>query len=152
MSEPQTPRMLRLASASVAGTALEYYDFAVYNTLAALVFNKLFFPTFDPLSGTLLSFATFWVGYLSRPFGGILFGHLGDRHGRRFVLIITLCLMGVTTMLIGLLPTYAQIGVFAPLLLVALRFAQGVALGGEWAGAVLLSVEHGTDQQRGRNA
>jgi MFS family permease len=152
MSALQTPRMLRLASASIAGTALEYYDFAVYNTLAALVFNKLFFPTFDPMSGTLLSFATFWVGYLSRPFGGILFGHLGDRHGRRFVLIITLALMGITTMLIGLLPTYAQIGVLAPVLLVTLRFAQGVALGGEWAGAVLLSVEHGTDKQRGRNA
>ena len=152
MSDLQTPRMLRLASASIAGTALEYYDFAVYNTLAALVFNKLFFPTFDPMSGTLLSFATFWVGYLSRPFGGILFGHLGDRHGRRFVLVITLALMGITTMLIGLLPTYAQIGVLAPILLVTLRFAQGVALGGEWAGAVLLSVEHGTDKQRGRNA
>ena len=144
--------MLRLASASVAGTALEYYDFAVYNTLAALVFNKLFFPSFDPLTGTLLSFATFWVGYLSRPFGGLLFGHLGDRYGRRFVLVITLLMMGVTTMLIGLLPTYAQIGVLAPILLVTLRFAQGVALGGEWAGAVLLSVEHGADQQRGRNA
>jgi MFS family permease len=152
MSAQQTPRMLRLASASIAGTALEYYDFAVYNTLAALVFNKLFFPTFDPVSGTLLAFATFWVGYLSRPFGGILFGHLGDRHGRRFVLVITLALMGITTMLIGLLPTYAQIGVLAPVLLVTLRFAQGVALGGEWAGAVLISVEHGTDKQRGRNA
>jgi MFS family permease len=150
MNKP--PGMHRLAMASVAGTALEYYDFAVYNTLAALVFNKLFFPTFDPLSGTLLSFATFWVGYLSRPFGGILFGHLGDRRGRRFVLVITLLLMGITTMLIGLLPTYAQIGALAPVLLVALRFLQGMALGGEWAGAVLLSVEHGTDRQRGRNA
>ena len=152
MNAVENPRMLRLASASIAGKALEYYDFAVYNTLAALVFNKLFFPTFDPISGTLLSFATFWVGYLSRPFGGILFGHLGDRHGRRFVLVITLALMGITTLLIGLLPTYAQIGVYAPILLVTLRFAQGVALGGEWAGAVLLTVEHGTDQQRGRNA
>jgi MFS family permease len=146
------PPMRRLAFASVAGTALEYYDFAVYNTLAALIFNKLFFPTFDPLAGTLLSFATFWVGYLSRPVGGILFGHLGDRHGRRFVLIVTLLLMGTSTLLIGLLPVYAQVGALAPILLVALRFLQGVALGGEWAGAVLLSLEHGDARHRGRNA
>jgi MFS family permease len=147
-----TPPMRRIAFASIAGTALEYYDFAVYNTLAALVFNQLFFPTFDPLAGTLLSFATYWVGYLSRPFGGILFGHLGDRRGRRFVLVITLTLMGITTVAIGALPTYAQAGAFAPLLLVCLRFIQGMALGGEWAGAVLLSVEHGEDSRRGRNA
>jgi MFS family permease len=146
------PNMKRLAFASVAGTALEYYDFAVYNTLAALVFNKLFFPAVDPLTGTLLAFATYWVGYLSRPFGGILFGNLGDRRGRRYVLVMTLLIMGACTTLIGLLPTYENVGVLAPVLLVTLRFAQGMALGGEWAGAVLLTVEHGTDQQRGRNA
>lgn len=144
--------MHRLALASVAGTALEYFDFAVYNTLAALVFNQLFFPSFDPLAGVILSYATFAVGYASRPFGGVLFGHLGDRHGRRFVLVITLLMMGVTTMLIGLLPTYGEIGVLAPVLLVSLRFLQGMALGGEWAGAVLLSLEHGDERQRGRNA
>ena len=144
--------MKRLAFASIAGTALEYYDFAVYNTLAALVFNKLFFPAVDPLTGTLLAFATYWVGYLSRPFGGIVFGNLGDRRGRRHVLVITLLVMGVCTTLIGLLPTYEAVGVLAPILLVTLRFVQGMALGGEWAGAVLLTVEHGTDQQRGRNA
>ena len=144
--------MRRLALASIAGTALEYYDFAVYNLLAALVFNKLFFPTVDPLAGTLLAFATYWVGYLSRPFGGIFFGHLGDRRGRRYVLVITLLLMGACTTLIGLLPTYEKIGVLAPILLVTLRFVQGMALGGEWAGAVLLAVEHGSERQRGRNA
>lgn len=144
--------MKRLAFASVAGTALEYYDFAVYNTLAALVFNTLFFPSVDPLTGTLLAFATYWVGYLSRPFGGILFGNLGDRRGRRHVLVLTLLIMGACTTLIGLLPTFETAGVLAPILLVTLRFVQGMALGGEWAGAVLLTVEHGTEQQRGRNA
>lgn len=146
------PNMKRVAFASMAGTALEYYDFAVYNTLAALVFNKLFFPSVDPLTGTLLAFATYWVGYLSRPFGGLLFGNLGDRRGRRYVLMITLLIMGICTTLIGLLPTYEKIGVLAPILLVTLRFIQGMALGGEWAGAVLLTVEHGTEHQRGRNA
>lgn len=131
---------------------LEYYDFAVYNTLAALVFNRLFFPSFDPLSGTILAFSTFAVGYFSRPLGGVIFGHLGDRYGRRFVLMATLILMGVTTTLIGTLPTYATAGVLAPVLLVALRFIQGAALGGEWAGAVLLSMEHGDPRRRGRNA
>ena len=148
----ERPATGRLATASIVGTTLEYYDFAVYNMLAALVFNKLFFPSFDPLSGTLLAFSTFAVGYLSRPVGGVIFGHLGDRYGRRFVLVATLLLMGVTTGLMGLLPTYTSAGIASPIMLVVLRFIQGAALGGEWAGAVLLSVEHGDPQRRGRNA
>jgi len=144
--------MGRLATASIVGTMLEYYDFAIYNTLAALAFNRLFFPSFDPLTGTILAFSTFAVGYFSRPIGGVIFGHLGDRYGRRFVLVTTLLVMGVTTALIGALPTYETAGVLSPLLLVALRFVQGAALGGEWAGAVLLSVEHGDQRRRGRNA
>lgn len=149
---PAGARAGRLATASIVGTTLEYYDFAVYNMLAALVFNRLFFPSFDPLSGTLLAFSTFAVGYLSRPVGGLIFGHLGDRHGRRFVLVATLLLMGITTALMGVLPTYESAGALSPVLLVLLRFVQGAALGGEWAGAVLLSVEHGDPQRRGRNA
>jgi MFS family permease len=148
----EQPRMARLATASIVGTMLEYYDFAIYNTLAALAFNRLFFPSFDPLTGTILAFSTFAVGYFSRPIGGVIFGHLGDRYGRRFVLVATLIVMGITTALIGALPTYAAAGVLSPVLLVALRFVQGAALGGEWAGAVLLSVEHGDQRQRGRNA
>ena len=144
--------MRRIAAASMVGTMLEYFDFAVYNSLAALVFNRIFFPSFDPLAGTILAFATFAVGYLARPFGGVLFGRLGDRRGRRFVLMATLLLMGVTTVAIGLLPTYRDAGIISPVLLVLLRFVQGMALGGEWAGAVLLSLEHGGPDHRGRNA
>ena len=150
-SRQAPPTTSRLAFASIIGTTLEYYDFAVYNTLAALVFNRIFFPSFDPLTGTLLAFSTYAVGYLSRPVGGFVFGHLGDRRGRRFVLVATLLLMGVTTMLMGVLPTYASAGIASPILLILLRFVQGAALGGEWAGAVLLSVEHGKAGQRGRN-
>ena len=145
-------RTVRLSAASAIGTTLEWYDFTIYNTLAALIFNELFFPSFDPWTGTILAFSTYAVGYVSRPFGGVVFGHLGDRRGRRFVLVVTLVLMGLTTAAIGLLPTYASIGLLSPVLLVALRFLQGVALGGEWAGAVLISVEHGDQRRRGRNA
>ncbi|WP_336794116.1 MFS transporter [Pantoea anthophila] len=142
----------RLAAASSIGTALEWYDFTVYNIMAALVFNHIFFPSFDPLVGTILAFSTYAVGYISRPLGGFVFGHLGDVAGRKAVLIITLVIMGVTTALMGLLPGYAVWGIWSPVLLVALRFVQGIALGGEWAGAVLLSMEHGDANKRGRNA
>src|SRR5215470_11221363 len=116
----------RHAVASAVGTTLEWYDFTVYNTLAALIFNRLFFPSFDPLSGTILAFSTYAVGYVSRPIGGFLFGHLGDKLGRRFVLVVTLVLMGLTTVSMGLLPTYSSIGIGSPILLVTLRFVQGV--------------------------
>jgi len=144
--------MGRLAAASSVGTTLEWYDFVVYNLMAALVFNSVFFPSYDPLTGTILAFSTYAVGYISRPIGGIVFGHLGDKLGRRFVLVATLVMMGIATGLIGFLPGYASWGIWSPLLLVALRFLQGAAIGGEWAGAVLLSMEHGAQHQRGRNA
>jgi len=142
----------RLAAASSIGTALEWYDFTVYNIMAALVFNHVFFPSFDPLVGTILAFSTYAVGYVSRPLGGFVFGHLGDVAGRKTVLIVTLVIMGITTALMGLLPGYAVWGIWSPVLLVTLRFVQGIALGGEWAGAVLLSMEHGDAGKRGRNA
>ncbi len=134
------------------GTTLEWYDFTVYNTMAALIFNRLFFPSFDPLAGVILAFSTYAVGYLSRPFGGVIFGRLGDKLGRRIVLVVTLVIMGLCTAGMGMLPTYAAVGVLSPILLVTLRFIQGVALGGEWAGAVLLAMEHGSQSKRGLNA
>src|SRR5215831_5246428 len=139
----------RLAAASAVGTTLEWYDFTVYNTLAALIFNRLFFPSFDPLTGIILAFSTYAVGYISRPLGGVVFGHLGDKLGRRFVLFMTVTIMGVTTALMGSVPTYESIGIMSPILLVTLRAIQGVALGGEWAGAVVISVEHGAQDKRG---
>ncbi|MDR3440309.1 MFS transporter [Telmatospirillum sp.] len=144
--------MRRLAGASMVGTTLEWYDFTVYNTMAALIFNKLFFPSFSPLAGVILAFSTYAVGYVSRPLGGVFFGHLGDKLGRRVVLVVTLIVMGLTTFLMGVLPTFDAVGIASPLLLVSLRFIQGVALGGEWAGSVLLSVEHGRQDRRGLNA
>jgi metabolite-proton symporter len=139
----------RAAVASAVGTAIEWYDFFIYGTAAALVFGRQFFPSASPLAGTLAAFATFAVGFVARPVGGVVIGHYGDRVGRRTMLVWTLLLMGVATVSIGLLPTYAQIGVWAPILLVVLRFVQGLALGGEWSGAALMSVEHAPAGRRG---
>jgi metabolite-proton symporter len=139
----------RVVAASVVGTSLEWYDFFLYGTAAALVFGDLFFPDAEPLVGTLLAFATYAVGFVARPFGGAIAGHVGDRVGRRNVLVATLLVMGVATCGIGLLPTYGTIGIAAPILLVTLRFVQGLGLGGEWGGAVLMVSEHGDQQRRG---
>ena len=151
-STPAPSSTRRVIVASLIGTSLEWYDFFIYGQAAALVFNQLFFPNQDPLVGTLLAFTTYAVGFLSRPLGGIVFGHYGDRIGRKNVLVVTLLLMGLATFAIGLLPTYAAIGVWAPILLVALRFLQGLGLGGEWGGAVLMTMESGDPRRRGLNA
>jgi metabolite-proton symporter len=134
--------MAKIAFASFIGTTIEYYDFYIYGLAAALVFPALFFPKLDPASGLLAAFATYGVAFLARPLGGAIFGHFGDRVGRKTMLIFSLLLMGVSTVLIGLLPSYDTIGVLAPILLIVLRFLQGVGLGGEWAGAVLMAAEH----------
>ena len=144
----RTP-LRRVVAASMIGTTIEWYDFFLYNSAAALVFNRLFFPQFDPLTGTLLAFATYALGFVARPLGGIVFGHYGDRIGRKRLLMLSLILMGVATVLIGLLPTYDAIGIWAPLALIVLRLAQGFAVGGEWGGAVLMAAEHGDAARRG---
>jgi metabolite-proton symporter len=149
---PPPSSVRRVIVASLIGTSLEWYDFFLYGSAAALVFNTLFFSSFDPLIGTLLAFATFAVGFVARPIGGVMFGHYGDRIGRKNVLVMTLLLMGMATLLIGLLPTYASIGVAAPIILVTLRFLQGLGLGGEWGGAVLMALEHSNPRRRGLNA
>ncbi|MEU3091000.1 MFS transporter [Streptomyces massasporeus] len=140
--------MPRIAAASLAGTAIEFYDFFVYGTAAALILGPLFFPTFSPVAGTLAAFATFGVGFVARPLGSVLFGHIGDRRGRRPVLVASLLLTGASTVAVGCVPTYESIGVAAPLLLLVLRFLQGLGLGGEWGGAVLLAVEHAPAERR----
>lgn len=151
-SAPRPAPIRKVIVASLIGTSLEWYDFFIYGVAAALVLNKVFFPNFDPLVGTMLSFATFAVGFVARPLGGVVFGHYGDKVGRKNVLVATLVLVGVSTMLVGVLPTYAAIGIWAPILLVALRFLQGLGLGGEWGGAVLMTLESGDPRRRGLNA
>jgi metabolite-proton symporter len=146
--ERRTP-LRRVVMASLVGTTIEWYDFFLYGSAAALIFNRLFFPEYDPLTGTLLAFATYALGFVARPVGGIVFGHYGDRIGRKRLLMLSLVLMGVATVLIGLLPTYAQIGLWAPIALIVLRLVQGFAVGGEWGGAVLMAAEHGDAARRG---
>jgi MFS transporter, MHS family, shikimate and dehydroshikimate transport protein len=153
LSHPQLPsdtQLRRIVIASLVGNALEWYDFFLYGTAAALIFGPLFFPVgTDPLTGTLAAFAGFAVGFAARPFGGIVFGHIGDRVGRKTALVLTLSIMGGATFLIGLLPTYSQIGIWAPILLVLLRIAQGIAAGGEWGGGVLMISENAPPEHRG---
>jgi metabolite-proton symporter len=138
-----------VAAASAVGTAIEWYDFYIYGTAAALVFPQLFFPEFNPLAGTLAAFATYAVGFFARPLGGVVFGNYGDKLGRRAILIITLLLMGIATMLIGVLPTYSSIGIWAPILLVTLRILQGFGAGAEYGGAVTMTAEHAPRGRRG---
>lgn len=144
-----SPKMLTIAIASFIGSAIEWFDFFLYGITSALVFGKLYFPGGNPLTGTLLAFGTFAVGFIARPFGGIVAGHLGDRVGRKFVLVSTLLAMGMSTTLIGLVPSYGHIGLAAPVLLVLLRIVQGLAVGGEWGGAALIAVEHAKSNRRG---
>ena len=147
-ADERTP-LRRVIGASLIGTTIEWYDFFLYGSAAALVFNRLFFPDYDPLVGTMLAFATYALGFIARPVGGIVFGHFGDRIGRKKLLMWSLVLMGAATVLIGLLPTYAQIGIWAPVALIVLRLVQGFAVGGEWGGAVLMAAEHGDAKRRG---
>ncbi|WP_020666040.1 MFS transporter [Amycolatopsis nigrescens] len=148
--EQKNRRELRtVVASSIIGTTVEWYDFFLYGTAAGTVFNTLYFPSDDPLIGTLLSFTTFALGFVARPIGGLIFGHIGDRVGRKKTLVATMLIMGVATCAIGLVPTYASIGVAAPIILVLLRLAQGVAIGGEWGGAVLMSVEYAPRGKRG---
>ncbi len=149
ISPARKPSVRTVVLASVLGTTIEWYDFLLYGTAAALIFNRLFFPTFDPLVGTLFAFSTYAVGFIARPVGGIIFGHYGDRLGRKSMLILTMLIMGLGTFLIGAMPTYATIGVWAPILLVTLRFLQGLGIGGEWGGAVLMAVEFAPPGRRG---
>jgi len=148
-SAPALRTSRKVALASLVGTTIEWYDFFIFGTAAALVFDQVFFPEFDPLTGTLAAFGSFAVGFVARPLGGVVFAHFGDRIGRKPMLVYSLLLMGAATLLMGLLPDYATIGMAAPALLVLLRFAQGFGVGGEWGGAALMSVEHAPAHRRG---
>ncbi|WP_308121961.1 MFS transporter [Streptomyces sp. TRM70350] len=147
---PESRQLRRVALSGLLGTAVEFYDFLVYGTVAALIFGDLFFPDADPAVGTIAAFGTFAAGYVARPLGGIVFGHFGDRVGRKSMMLLTMVLMGCGSFLIGLLPTYDTIGVWAPVLLVTLRVVQGIAIGGEWGGATLMVVEHAERAQGSR--
>ncbi len=149
MSERDEKTIRKVVLAAVVGATIEWYDFLLYGVVAGIVFNKLYFPAGDPVVATLLAYSTFAAGFVTRPLGGLIFGHFGDKIGRKSMLIITLMIMGVSTFLIGLVPTYAQIGVGAPLLLLLLRVFQGIGLGGEWGGAVLMAYEYAPKEKRG---
>src|SRR5919112_3443265 len=139
----------RVGLAGFVGTTMEWYDYFLYGAATALIFNQLYLPKVDPLIGTLAAFSAFAVGFVARPLGGIVFGHFGDKIGRKQNLIITLAIMGLATAAIGLLPTFEALGIWAPIILVLLRVLQGFAVGGEWGGAVLMTVEHAPDHKRG---
>ena len=139
----------KVVASALVGATIEWYDFFLYGVVAGLVFNKLYFPGHDPLVSTMLAYATFAVGFVTRPLGGVIFGHFGDKLGRKSMLVLTLMIMGVATFLIGLVPTYDQIGIFAPLALLLLRILQGIGLGGEWGGAVLMAYEYAPREKRG---
>ncbi|MEV0362399.1 MFS transporter [Nocardia fusca] len=145
-----TTQLRRVALSSLLGTVLEYYDFLLYSTMAALVFGRLFFPSSNSAASTIAAFGTLAAGYAARPVGGVLFGHFGDRLGRKSMLIVTMLMMGGASFVIGLLPDYGSIGVLAPILLVALRLVQGIAIGGEWGGAALMVIEHADTERRGK--
>ena len=147
--ELEDPNLRRVIWSSLIGATIEWYDFFLYGVVAGIVFNKLYFPNSDPLVSTLLAYTTFAVGFVTRPLGGLIFGHFGDKIGRKSVLVMTLMIMGVATFLIGLIPTYAQIGIWAPLLLLLMRVLQGIGLGGEWGGAVLMAFEYAPPGRRG---
>lgn len=147
--EPERSSIYTVVAASAVGTTIEWYDFLIYSTAASLVFSRLFFPTHDLFVGKLLAMGTIGVGFVARPVGAVILSHFGDRVGRKSVLILTLVSMGISTMLIGVLPTYERVGVIAPVLLVTCRLIQGFAVGGEWGGAVLMAIEHSPPNRRG---